>query len=330
MTRLRMIGLCLVAVLAIGAVAAAGASAEAPEYGRCIKKAKTEGAGFSDSNCGTAVGTEGKYEWLAGPGPKAGFTSIEKFIFSGKYTNCLRARGEEEIAAQKRKEAETAPEPEKARLIREAEEHERVAEEKRAKAKLGKAECETLIEEERAKAPAVLETVTGLTVTCGGVTSAGEYTGVKTVGNLTTTFTECAIAGFSCQSAGAEEGEIATNTLDGSLGVVQKEEPLTKTKVKIGLDLYPAEGSVVAEFSCDGVPIVVTGSVIHEVKANKMVLTETEKFTQSKGKQKPEKFEGQPADVFETSLSGGPNVQSGLMLKGELTNEEKIEVNTVV
>ena len=170
-------------------------------------------------------------------------------IFSGKYTNCLRARGEEEIAEQKRKEAETAPEPEKARLIREAEEHERVAEEKRAKAKLGKAECETLIEEERAKAPAVLETVTGLTVACGGVTSAGEYTGVKTVGNLTTTFTECAIAGFSCQSAGAEEGEIATNTLDGSLGVVQKEEPLTKTKVKIGLDLHPAEGSVVAEFS---------------------------------------------------------------------------------
>ena len=147
MIRLRMFGLCLMAVMAIGAVAAASASAEAPEYGRCIKKAKTEGAGFSDSNCGTAVGAEGKYEWLAGPGPKAKFTSIERFIFSGKYTNCLRARGEEEIAEQKRKEAETAPEPEKARLIREAEEHERVAEERRAKAKLTKAECETLIEE---------------------------------------------------------------------------------------------------------------------------------------------------------------------------------------
>jgi hypothetical protein len=330
MSRLRMIGLCLVAVVAIGAVAAASASAEAPEYGRCIKKAKTEGAGFSDANCNSAVGAEGKYEWIAGPGPKAKFTSVERFLFSGKYTQCLRARGEEEIAEEKRKQAETAPEPEKAKLIREAEEHERVAEEKRAKAKLNKAECEALIEEEHAKAPAVLQTVTGSTVTCGGVTSTGEYSGTKTVGNLVTTFTECSIGGLACQSAGAEEGEIVTATLDGVLGVVQKEEPLTKTKVKIGLDLFPAEGTVVNEFNCSGFGVVVTGSVIHEVKANKMVLTETEKFTQSKGKQKPESFEGQPADVLETSIFGGPNEQSGLTLKGELTNEEKIEINTVV
>jgi len=68
MNRLRLIGLCIVAVAATSAMMAASASALAPEpeYGRCIKKAKVEGSGFSDSKCNKGVATKAKYEWLPG------------------------------------------------------------------------------------------------------------------------------------------------------------------------------------------------------------------------------------------------------------------------
>ncbi|HYM54241.1 MAG TPA: hypothetical protein VES97_02680, partial [Solirubrobacteraceae bacterium] len=298
------------------------------------KKAKAEGTGYSNSNCTTGVESGAKFEWAPGPGTNNKFTSVERFVFSSKYKLCLSARGEEEIANKDIEEAVKAEEKgETARaeqLRREASEHQSVAEELRAKAKLTKEGCEKLIEEEKAKAPAELQTVSGTTVACGGVTSEGEYSGTKTIANLITTFTDCATSGFKCTSAGAEAGEIVTSTQDGELGVIKKE----LTKSKVGLDLSPATGTVEAEFTCGiagfEVPVVVTGSVIHEVKPNTMVLTENETFTQSKGKQKPEKFEGLPADVLESSIAGGANEQSGLTLRGLLTNEEKIEVNTVV
>lgn len=67
MKRITIAGVCLVAVLGMGAIAAASASAAAPEYGRCIKKAKAEGKGYTSSKC-TVVGegTKAKYEWLPG------------------------------------------------------------------------------------------------------------------------------------------------------------------------------------------------------------------------------------------------------------------------
>jgi hypothetical protein len=75
MKRIRIAGLCLIAALALSAMAAASASATAPEYGRCIKKAKAEGKGYTASKCTVAgEGTKAKYEWVAGA-EKAKFTS---------------------------------------------------------------------------------------------------------------------------------------------------------------------------------------------------------------------------------------------------------------
>ena len=70
MKRIGMTGLCLVvAALALSVFVAAGASAAAPEYGRCIKKAKAEGKGYTSSKCTVAgEGTKAKYEWLPGAG----------------------------------------------------------------------------------------------------------------------------------------------------------------------------------------------------------------------------------------------------------------------
>lgn len=63
MRRIRIVGLCLVAVFAIGAVTATGASAfgEPPEVGRCIKKA---GGDWKNAGCSVpAVAGEEKFEW---------------------------------------------------------------------------------------------------------------------------------------------------------------------------------------------------------------------------------------------------------------------------
>jgi hypothetical protein len=66
MRGLRILGACLVAVFATSAIAAATASAAAPELGQCLIKGTVGGAGYSDSKCNKAVGTAAKYEWIPG------------------------------------------------------------------------------------------------------------------------------------------------------------------------------------------------------------------------------------------------------------------------
>jgi hypothetical protein len=66
MRRIRIVGLCLVAVFALGAVTATGASAfgEPPEVGRCIKHA---GGIWKNGGCSVkAVPGEEKFEWYPG------------------------------------------------------------------------------------------------------------------------------------------------------------------------------------------------------------------------------------------------------------------------
>jgi hypothetical protein len=85
MRRIRIVGLCLVAVFAIGAVSATGASAfgEPPEVGRCIKKA---GGDWKDGGCKTpAKAGEEKFEWY--PGFKANKHGEEKLIVKNKFTS---------------------------------------------------------------------------------------------------------------------------------------------------------------------------------------------------------------------------------------------------
>jgi hypothetical protein len=55
---------------------AASASADAPEFGRCVKGVAHEG-GFSGPTCIATdkIDNDGVYEWLPGPGPKPGFTT---------------------------------------------------------------------------------------------------------------------------------------------------------------------------------------------------------------------------------------------------------------
>jgi hypothetical protein len=235
-------------------------TANPPEFGRCVKLAKGVKGQYSTAAC-TVAATSLKFgfEWEAGPGPKAKFTTKIK---------------------------------------------------------------ETTL--------ATFETVKKALVVCKGETSTGEYTGLKTVGNVVFTFTGCEMGGAKCASAGAAEGEVLTNALEGALGI-EKASTEGPVKNKIAMDLFPVGGTgSLTEFSCGATPVAIRGSVINPVLANKMNLTATVKYAAVSGKQKPEKFEGLPRDVLETSFGEAAFEQSALKLVTVQTNEEKIEINSVV
>ena len=70
MRHVRMLGLCLVAVLAVGAYAVSSASA-LPEWGKCEAKA---GGNYKNSNCTEKAKPKGSgsYEWKKGAELPAG------------------------------------------------------------------------------------------------------------------------------------------------------------------------------------------------------------------------------------------------------------------
>jgi hypothetical protein len=261
MKRIKIIGLVLVAVFALSALATTWASAAAPEFGKCVAKA---GGKYATAACTTEVAGKTKFEWTP-THENAGKKNIT-------FTSAMKAGN-----------------------------------------------------------VATLETKAGSKVTCTAEkTTGGEYTGLKTVGNVNVQFNGCTSSGLKCNSTNPLGGpeEIKTKTLEGELGVEKK--GATKVADKIGLDLKAVGGGNVAEFECGGVKIIVKGSVIHNVKTNKMQATAAEIFKQKAGKQTPEMFEGQPKDILETSIAGGKFEQSGQEIEAEVTNEEQIEVNSVV
>ena len=177
---------------------------------------------------------------------------------------------------------------------------------------------------------ATIETLRGATrISCSGQSGTGEFTGSHLMGNVVLTLTGCELSGSKCTSEGAEEGVIRTSVLDGTLGVQKKSE--TFAKDKIALDLFPAaEGSPVMEFTCGATAVDVSGSVLVPVTPNKMALSATLKFVGKSGKQKPESFEGMPADVLMVAVGEGAPVQAALTLTTVERNEEKIEINSVI
>jgi hypothetical protein len=185
----------------------------------------------------------------------------------------------------------------------------------------------------KATTKVTLQTVKGSKVTCTGETSAGEYTGLKTVGGVVLTLTGCELASpkAKCASASGAPGEIVTKQLEGVLGIDTLGE--TAAKNKIGLDLFPVgKTGPLMEFSCAGTTVSVQGSVIVPVTANtnKMLLAVTVTASAAAGKQKPENFVGELEDILEESFNGRGFEQAGLTLTTTQTNEEAVEVNSVV
>jgi hypothetical protein len=177
---------------------------------------------------------------------------------------------------------------------------------------------------------AVLEFVGGTKLTCTGETGTGEYDGLKTAGGIILKFTGCEASGGKCNSAGetAGSGRVTTHELSGVLGIWQA--GATKAKDKPGLSLKPTTGEVVVQIECGGIGITVRGAVILPLPGNAMKLSLTQKLAQARGKQKPAKFVEGPMEVLETSTLGKEYEQAGLAFSFTQTNEEKVEVSTVL
>jgi hypothetical protein len=178
-----------------------------------------------------------------------------------------------------------------------------------------------------------LENVAGTKIVCSAETGEGEYQGRKAVTSIVLRFQGCQGGGAECKTAGAAAGEIVTRSLEGVLGIetASTEGPIND---KIALDVFPVgrEGLLAETERCGLLAHVsVRGAVLARLASNAMALTPKLKYKATSGKQKPEGFEGQPADVLEMALFGTTTFsQAGLSMEATQTNEEKVEINSVV
>jgi len=217
-----------------------------------------------------------------------------------------------------------------------------------------KAECEKVIaENSEIEEPVVLEPkgIPQYAIECGELTGSGAYgSRPKFVESVSLKFGGCEAVeptalgleegNGACQS-GATAGVIEPVAMEGELGWIKQEGSLNKDKV--GVALWAKGGnrtSEVASFTCGSgehkITITVTGSVIHEVKIDKMISKETEKVIERKGEQVPEGFSTETKEEIEEhnlhAHLGAFSIQAGMGLLSKLTNtdEEKIEVSAAV
>jgi hypothetical protein len=294
MKRIRIGGLCLVAVLAMSAVVVASASAALPEYQTCYKVTKVtveytvikivkgvevpvvkeraidEGR-YTESGCKAKAGEPGTYY----PGPE------------GKY----------ELGS--------------------------LAQAKKVTFRGGGGPVKLVV-------PGYPKA----TLECKSSKSQGEYSGTKEEKNVVIEFKGCGIEKIEpherekdahiCSSEPAvKTGVIKTNPLKGQLGYLEGKGTKTPT---VGILLEPeAGGGYLSEFSCEVVSIRDKGAMIGELTGDINAYSKTSSNIFSKAKTKPEQkwtsFEGGPTETLltESSQHGGVyEVKDGGLTYGEL------------
>jgi hypothetical protein len=179
----------------------------------------------------------------------------------------------------------------------------------------------------------ILSAVGGDSVECKTETSKGEFFegNNKEAGNMTIKFNECESLSLACKTPGAAEGELVTNDVEALVGWENK------AKKKTDIELHPAKSvssGLFIEFECGGAVIKVKGAVLVPIKNDAMKTSEVLKFTDLKGKQKPEKWEESTKKVIlEASFNGNEYEQSGQEIEStlkELAGEQALELNAVV
>lgn len=256
--RLKMMGLCLVAVFALTAAITASASAAEPAFYECHKQTTKPFTGkYTDKKCSVeaspteqAEGKKNKYELQEGIGAKG----------------------------------------------------------KPFKGKGGKATLHT---------PAV-----GGEVTCKSFKDAGSIATPTTENKVISEFKTCESLGKKCASPGQKAGTIKTNNLAGELGYINK------AKKEVGVLLKAETGSVLAEFNCEGLEIVTTGSVIGRQTGdiNTFSKTSTNVFqVNGEGFQEVKNFEGGPTHVLQSTINGSGPFESGQQAEA-LNKGEELEI----
>jgi len=172
------------------------------------------------------------------------------------------------------------------------------------------------------------ESVKRSLITCKAESGSGEYADRKTLGGVILRFAGCEQLGAKCTSTLAAEGELVTNVLEGVLGV----EHLGRTAVsnRIGLELLPVgNAGTFMELSCGITTVTLRGAVIVPVVANRMLTVTTLKYSASRGKQRPERFVGEPAAILEASFGSEAFEQTGVTFEATQTSGESVETNSV-
>jgi hypothetical protein len=183
---------------------------------------------------------------------------------------------------------------------------------------------------------ALLETVAGTKVACKAVTNNGTIPAddANAVREATVTFTGCEADGFKCKTAGGAVGEVQTNPLKGQLGYLG-----SVGSGKVGVDLVPETGELLAEISCLGgfAKAKVRGDLIGEIAPLNIATKEFSlTFKQASGKQEwasvflEEPFESGKYDevdsVLESSIDGFPFKDAGLEAVDKIVTEEDVTV----
>jgi hypothetical protein len=216
----RMLGLCLVAALALGAYAVSSASAL--EWGQC--ELAGPGHNYTGPNCGKSEKAKpkgsGEYEW------RKASEVVEKRVAEGKPANMPFTGGSVGSGGVL------------TTTIRKCENTE-----VEVYRKITRQGCQEAKEESYQENTNYEET---LTVECANESSSGELEGKNKVANIQVTFTGCAIFGsIPCWTPGLSEGEIKTSTLKGKLGW------LNKSAKEVGVVLEPtAKHGQFARLTC--------------------------------------------------------------------------------
>ncbi len=173
-----------------------------------------------------------------------------------------------------------------------------------------------------------LEGVNKTRVRCASGSAQGEYEqGTKLAVTLTLSGCERPTSHMPCEDVGGPSGQISTSELEGEYGFI------TRTpKLVVGIDLRhePSLASFECETSGPGGKemVALEGSVIGRIApVDVMKGSFTVVFSQSKGIQALEAFEGGGKDTLSSSVTGGASGEpTGLAGKITITNEEPLEL----
>jgi hypothetical protein len=165
-------------------------------------------------------------------------------------------------------------------------------------------------------------------IRCESSAIAGEYSGTKEVKNVSLTLTGCKLETVRVCSLEPEFGKpIKLTGLEGVIGL----DEVTGT-YNAGLDLFKPGRGTIAELYCGGVIIAIRGSVIGQMKTDKMLSKPLLKYVGGRGFQTPSHLEGEPIDELEARDADieEPFSVWGLTTQFTLLNEEQVEINDSV
>jgi hypothetical protein len=173
-----------------------------------------------------------------------------------------------------------------------------------------------------------LEEVGKNAVGCESETSIGEYVGTKEVQGVVVKFKGCKSGPFTCTSEGHPAGELETNILAGR--VVWENE----AKKTVAFELFPALTEQFIEFTCGvSLTVAVKGAILVPIKTNKMSTTVPLKYKAKHGFQSPEFYEegGKKIKaILQSNFAGKGFAQAGQNITSTVTNEEALELNSVI